>query len=163
MIPVLLGVTFIIFALLFITPGDPARLTLGEDATEEALQSFRVEYGLDKPFLMQYARFVYKAVVQGDIGRSYATRRPVTAEVSAAFPITIQLAAGSICLATFFGMTFGIICAIKQYSVFDNVTMVFAMLGISTPIFYTGIPMTSIRYYAFPGFSLWSYLPLSSL
>ena len=138
-IPVFLGVTFIIYGLLYFTPGDPARLSLGEDATQEALQEFKAEHGLDQPFLIQYARFVYKAVTEQDIGRSYASRRQVTAEVGSAFPITVTLAIGAICIATFFGMAFGIICAVKQYSIFDNIAMVFAMFGISTPIFYTGI------------------------
>lgn len=139
MIPVTLGVTFILFSLLYFTPGDPARLVLGEQATDENLQEFRHEYGLDKPFLMRYGLFLYNAVVHQDFGRSYSTHRPVLGELSNTFPVTLVLASGSIVLATILGMCFGIICAIKQYSIFDNVSMVIAMLGISTPIFYLGI------------------------
>jgi peptide/nickel transport system permease protein len=138
-IPVTLGVTFVLFSLLYITPGDPARLALGEDVPEESLQEFRREHGLDQPFLIRYGLFVYNAVVYQDIGRSYSTRRPVAGEIANTFPTTLKLAAGSILLATLLGMTFGIVCAIKQYSIFDNVCMVVAMLGIATPIFYLGI------------------------
>ena len=138
-IPVGLGVTFILFSLLYVTPGDPARLALGEQATDESLAEWRHEYGLDRPFFVRYGLFLYNAVVEQDLGRSYATRRPVTGELMHAFPITIDLAVGAIILATVLGMTFGIICAIKQYSFFDNITMIFAMLGISIPLFYLGI------------------------
>lgn len=138
-IPVALGVTFILFSLLYVTPGDPARLVLGQEATEESLQQFRHEHGLDRPFLVRYSLFVYNAVVHQDMGRSYATRRPVTGEILSTFPVTLNLALGATILATMMGLTFGIICAVKQYSIFDNVTMVVAMLGISTPIFYLGI------------------------
>jgi len=138
-IPVVLAVTFLLFTLLSMTPGDPALLALGDDAPPESLAEFRREHHLDKSYVVRYAFFVYNAVVHQDIGRSYATYRPVSKEITAAFPITIHLASGAIVLATILGMAFGIICAIKQYSIFDNVTMVIAMLGISTPIFYLGI------------------------
>ena len=139
MIPVLLGVTFILFSLLYITPGDPARLALGEEASERSLREFRQEHGLDKGFFTRYGLFVYNAVVHQDVGRSFITRRPVAGEIANTFPTTLKLALGAIVLATSLGLAFGIICAIKQYSIFDNVTMVIAMLGISTPIFYLGI------------------------
>jgi len=139
MIPVALGVTFIIFSLLYITPGDPARMVLGEEATETNLQEFRKLHGLDQPFLVRYGLFVYNAVVHQDMGRSFHTRRSVTVEILHVFPTTLNLALGAIVLATVLGLAFGIICAVKQYSIFDNVTMVIAMLGISTPIFYLGI------------------------
>lgn len=139
MIPVALGVTFILFSLLYLTPGDPARLVLGQEATEEHLREFRREHGLDRPLLVRYGLFVYNAVVHQDMGRSFATRRPVSGEIAAAFPITLNLSLGAIVLATALGLTFGIVCAVKQYSIFDNVTMIIAMLGISTPIFYLGI------------------------
>lgn len=138
-IPVMIAVTFLLFTLLSLTPGDPALLSLGEDAPPESLAEFRQEHNLDKPYLVRYAYFVYNAAVHQDLGRSYSTHRPVAGELNNAFPITIHLASGAIVIATILGMGFGIICAIKQYSFFDNATMVIAMLGISTPIFYLGI------------------------
>ena len=107
LIPVLIGVSFIVFSLLYLTPGDPARMVLGDQATEEAVQEFRNKEGLNDPFLMQYGRYVYKAL-QGDIGRSYMTRRPVSDEILSAFPATIKLAAFSMCIAILLGIPFGI-------------------------------------------------------
>lgn len=138
LLPVLLGVSFIVFSLLYITPGDPARMVLGDQATEEAVQEFRNKEGLDDPFLVQYGRYVYKAI-QGDIGRSYMTRRPVSDEILSAFPATIKLAALSMLIAILLGIPFGIISAIRQYSLFDSVTMIFAMVGLSMPVFWLGI------------------------
>ncbi|MBP6333303.1 MAG: nickel ABC transporter permease [Aminivibrio sp.] len=138
LLPVLVGVSFIVFSLLYITPGDPARMVLGDQATEEAVQEFRNKEGLNDPFLVQYGRYVYKAL-QGDIGRSYMTRRPVSDEILSAFPSTIKLAALSMVIAILLGIPFGIISAIRQYSLFDSVTMVFAMVGLSMPVFWLGI------------------------
>ncbi|MPL97917.1 Glutathione transport system permease protein GsiC [bioreactor metagenome] len=138
LLPVLVGVSFIVFSLLYITPGDPARMVLGDQATEEAVQEFRNKEGLNDPFLVQYGRYVYKAI-QGDIGRSYMTRRPVSDEILSAFPSTIKLAALSMVIAILLGIPFGIISAIRQYSLFDSVTMVFAMVGLSMPVFWLGI------------------------
>ena len=138
LLPVLVGVSFIVFSLLYITPGDPARMVLGDQATEEAVQEFRNKEGLNDPFLVQYGRYVYKAI-QGDIGRSYMTRRPVSDEILSAFPSTIKLAALSMVIAILLGIPFGIISAIRQYSLFDSVTMIFAMVGLSMPVFWLGI------------------------
>ncbi|MDK2959570.1 MAG: peptide/nickel transport system permease protein [Synergistaceae bacterium] len=138
LLPVLVGVSFIVFSLLYLTPGDPARMVLGDQATEEAVQEFRNKEGLNDPFLVQYGRYVYKAL-QGDIGRSYMTRRPVSDEILSAFPSTIKLAALSMMIAILLGIPFGIISAIRQYSLFDSVTMVFAMVGLSMPVFWLGI------------------------
>jgi peptide/nickel transport system permease protein len=138
LLPVLVGVSFIVFSLLYITPGDPARMVLGDQATEEAVQEFRNKEGLNDPFLVQYGRYVYKAL-QGDIGRSYMTRRPVSDEILSAFPSTIKLAALSMVIAILLGIPFGIISAIRQYSLFDSVTMIFAMGGLSMPVFWLGI------------------------
>ena len=138
LIPVLLGVSFIVFSLLYITPGDPARIVLGDQATEEAVQEFRNKEGLNDPFLVQYGRYVLNAM-KGDIGRSYMTRRPVSDEILSAFPYTIKLAALSMVIAILLGIPFGIISAIKQYSLFDSVTMIAAMVGLSMPVFWLGI------------------------
>ena len=139
MIPVGLGVTFLLFTLLALTPGDPARIVLGEEAPEESLQEFRREHNLDRSLPVRYGLFIYDAVVHQDMGRSFMTRRPVTNEVLNTFPVTLKLAAGSIVIATVLGLGFGIVCAVKQYSIFDNVSMVVAMLGISIPLFYLGL------------------------
>lgn len=139
MIPVGLGVTFLLFSLLYLTPGDPARIVLGDEASEESIQEFRHEHHLDRSLPVRYGMFIYDAVVHQDMGRSFMTRRPVIGEVLNTFPVTLKLATGSIVIATVLGLGFGIVCAVKQYSIFDNISMVIAMLGISVPLFYLGL------------------------
>jgi peptide/nickel transport system permease protein len=146
LIPVLIGVAFCVFTLLYLTPGDPARMVLGEMATEGAIREFRAKEGLDKPFLIQFGNYIYKAVTQGDIGRSYITKRPVMNEIMAAFPATLKLAAFAIIIAILVGLPCGILSAIKQYSIFDTLTMIFAMVGLSMPVFWLGLLL--ILYFA---------------
>ena len=139
LIPVLLGVAFCVFTLLYLTPGDPARMVLGDLATEEAVQEFRNREGLNDPFLIQFGNYVWKAVTKGDIGRSYVTKRSVAQEVLAAFPATLKLSALAMLIAILVGLPCGILSAIKQYSLFDTVTMIFAMIGLSMPVFWLGL------------------------
>lgn len=139
LIPVLLGVAFIVFLLLYITPGDPARIILGDQAPEETVLQLREEMGLNDPFLVQFGRYVFNLVVNQDIGKSYVTKQPVIDEILAVFPATLRLAASAVLLALVIGIPFGIISAIKQYSIFDSVTMVFALIGISMPVFWLGL------------------------
>ncbi|MDR3230087.1 MAG: ABC transporter permease, partial [Synergistaceae bacterium] len=138
-IPVLIGVAFCVFTLLYLTPGDPARMVLGEMATENAIREFRAREGMDKPFLVQFGNYVWKAVTQGDIGRSYVTKRPVMVEIMATFPSTLKLAAFAIVVAIIIGLPCGILSAIKQYSIFDTLAMIFAMIGLSMPVFWLGL------------------------
>lgn len=139
LIPVIIGVTFIIFTMMYITPGDPARIMLGESAKAEDVSRLREELGLDKPYIVQFGNYVKKAVLEQDIGRSYVTKRPVTTEVLDRFPATLKLAAFAIIIAVAIGIPIGIISATKQYSLFDNVAMVFALLGVSMPNFWQGL------------------------
>ena len=139
LIPVLLGVAFCVFTLLYLTPGDPARMILGDLAPEEAVQEFRNREGLNAPFLIQFGNYVWKAVTKGDIGRSYVTKRSVAQEVLAAFPATLKLSALAMLIAILVGLPCGILSAIKQYSLFDTVTMIFAMIGLSMPVFWLGL------------------------
>ena len=139
LIPVLLGVAFCVFTLLYLTPGDPARMVLGDLATEDAVQEFRNREGLNDPFLIQFGNYVWKAVTKGDIGRSYVTKRSVAQEVLAAFPATLKLSALAMVIAILVGLPCGILSAIKQYSLFDTVTMIFAMIGLSMPVFWLGL------------------------
>jgi len=139
LVPVLIGVSFIVFTLLYLTPGDPARMALGDQATEEAVQEFRNKEGLNDPCLVQFSRYIYKAAFHGDIGRSYVTKRPVTDEITATFPATLKLSALAVTIAILLGIPFGIISAIKQYSLFDSVTMFFALVGLSMPVFWLGL------------------------
>lgn len=139
LVPVILGVACIVFFLLYITPGDPARIILGDQAPEQAVLELREEMGLDDPFLVQFGRYTYNLVVKQDIGKSYVTKRPVIDELLAVFPATLKLSASAVLLALLVGIPFGIISAIKQYSIFDSITMIFALIGISMPVFWLGL------------------------
>lgn len=140
LIPVLLGVSFIVFSLLYITPGDPARMILGEQATQEQIDTLREDMGLDDSFIVQYVNYV-KDAITGDFGVSYATKSPVIEEILAVFPNTIKLAITSIILAIVVGILFGIVSAVKQYSLWDSLISIIAILGISMPMFWLGLLM----------------------
>lgn len=139
LIPVLFGVTFIVFTLMYITPGDPAKLILGEQASADTILALRQEMGLDQPYLVQYATYVKKAILQQDIGRSYVTNRPVMQEIMSVFPATFKLAISAMMVAILIGIPVGIISAIKQYSIFDTISMLIALLGVSMPVFWLGL------------------------
>jgi peptide/nickel transport system permease protein len=139
LIPVLFGVTFIVFTLMYITPGDPAKLILGEQASADTILALRQEMGLDQPYLVQYATYVKKAILYQDIGRSYVTNRPVMQEIMGVFPATFQLAISAMLVAILIGIPVGIISAIRQYSIFDTISMLIALLGVSMPVFWLGL------------------------
>jgi peptide/nickel transport system permease protein len=138
LIPTLLGVSVIVFSMLHMTPGDPAELLLGERATEEALVELREHLGLNEPLYVQYGMFL-KRLMKGDLGETIWTRQKVWTEVKQRFPATIELTVVALCIACFFGIIFGIISASKQYSIFDYVSMIGALAGVSMPIFWLGL------------------------
>ncbi len=138
MVPTLLGVTVIVFLMLHATPGDPAELLLGERATEEALHQVREHLGLNEPLHVQYGLFL-KRLMKGDLGETIWTRQKVWTEVKQRFPATIELALVALFISCFAGMILGIISATKQYSVFDYVSMLGALAGVSMPIFWLGL------------------------
>lgn len=138
MIPILLAVTFIVFTLMYITPGNPAELMLGQNATPEAVEKLEEELGLDRPFLVRYIDYLFN-LLRLDMGTSYTTKEPVMTRIWNCVPYTLELAAVSIFLAAIIGTPIGIISATKQYTAFDNITMVFALVGISMPVFWIGI------------------------
>ncbi len=137
-LPVLFGVTFLVFTMLFFTPGDPARIILGEQASQEAVNELRETMGLNDNFFTQFLRYCGNAL-RGDLGRSYTTNRPVFTELIEAFPQTLRLALMSVAIAILFGIPFGIISAVKQYSFFDHFVTLLAMVGISVPVFWSGL------------------------
>jgi peptide/nickel transport system permease protein len=140
LIPVMLGVSFVVFTIMFFTPGDPAKIMLGERAPAEEVALLRTQMGLDDPFIVQFFNFV-KNAVQGDLGRSLVTKRAVSAEIWSRFPATLQLSAAAVLIAVLMGIPIGIISATKQYSTFDMVSMVIALLGVSMPNFWQGMMM----------------------
>jgi len=138
MIPTLLGVTIIVFLMLHATPGDPAELLMGERATEESLEQLREHLGLNEPLHIQYGLFLSR-LLRGDLGETIWTRQKVWTEVKQRFPATIELSLVALCISCFAGMILGIISATKQYSLFDYVSMVGALAGVSMPIFWLGL------------------------
>lgn len=140
LIPVMLGVSLVVFTIMFFTPGDPAKIMLGERAPAEEVALLRTQMGLDDPFHIQFFNFV-KNAVQGDLGRSLVTKQPVAREIWARFPATLQLSAAAVLIAILMGIPIGIISATKQYSAFDMISMVIALLGVSMPNFWQGMMM----------------------
>ena len=138
LIPTLLGVSVIVFFMLRITPGDPAELLLGERATEEALHEIREHLGLNEPLHVQYGLFL-KRLMKGDLGETIWSRQKVWIEVKERFPATIELSVVALFISCFFGIIFGIISATKQYSIFDYLSMLGALIGVSMPIFWLGL------------------------
>ena len=138
LIPTLLGVSVIVFLMLQMTPGDPAELLLGERATEESLEQMREHLGLNKPLHVQYALFL-KRLLKGDLGETIWTRQKVWTEVKQRFPATIELSVMALSISCFFGVILGIISATRQYSIFDYISMLGALAGVSMPIFWLGL------------------------
>ena len=138
LIPTLLGVSILVFLMLHLTPGDPAELLLGERATDEALHQIREHLGLNEPLYVQYGMFL-KRLMKGDLGETIWTRQKAWIEVKQRFPATMELAVTALFIACLFGVTLGIISATKQYSIFDYVSMLGALTGVSMPIFWLGL------------------------
>ena len=128
----------LVFAIMSLTPGDPAQLILGENAPKEAVLKLRNDMGLNDPFFIQYFRFVKNAIM-GDFGRSYTTGREVFGEIFARFPNTLILAVIGIIISVCIGIPIGIISATRQYSFLDSFSMVIALLGVSMPVFWLGL------------------------
>lgn len=139
-IPVLLIISFICFMMIRLVPGDPVANMLGVNASKEAIAAQRAELGLDKPLLTQYGDFLVKAL-QGDLGKSITTRRPVIDEIAQRYPATLKLALGATVFAAVVGITFGVMSAVKQNKLTDNVIMVFSLLSVSTPSFFLALVM----------------------
>ena len=139
LIPVLLGVVFLIFTMMYFTPGDPATMVLGDQASEEQLTEWRAARDLDKPFLEQFVKYVWKIVSQGDFGISYKTGKNVTASLLERFPTTFVLAIATCVIAMVLGILLGILAANHQNTWIDSVLRVFGMAGVSMPIFWLGL------------------------
>ena len=168
MIPVLLGVLFIVFVLNELTPGDPAREMAGEHATEEDVEKLRGELGLDKPFIIRFGNYVVNIVTKGDLGRSMTTKQSVLKEVSERFPTTFLLTVVSMSVTLLLGVPAGIISATKQYSWIDNLCTGAGLIGVSMPIFWQGlmnILIFSLYLGWFPasGFYGWKYWILPAI
>lgn len=139
MLPVLLFVSAVVFALMYVAPGDPASIILGTDSTPERVTVLRHQMGLDRPFIVQLGLYVKNLVLHFDLGISYRTKTPVIYEILSRLPITITLTLFSMAIGIVFGIAAGVISAVKQYSWTDKITTVIALSGISMPSFWLAL------------------------
>jgi ABC-type dipeptide/oligopeptide/nickel transport system permease component len=156
LVPVLAGVSVIIFMVLHLAPGDPAEIMLGSQATQEDLVRLRAELGLDDPLHVQYARWLGH-VLRGDLGRSMWTKRPVLVEVLERFRATLVLTGAGLLLSTIGGIALGVASATRPNSLLDRTSAVASLFGASMPVFWLGIVLMVV-------FSLWlGWLPASGM
>lgn len=140
MIFVVFGVTWLVFTILYLSPMDPALNILGQTATPEQVAQFNSIYGLDKPYYIQLLN-TFKSLFSFDLGKSYVGNEDVVAALMRKFPITLELTFISLLIALVIAIPAGIISAIKQYSSFDYIFMLFALIGLSIPSFWMGLIM----------------------
>lgn len=138
LIPVVIGVTFLVFFIVSLTPGDTAAMIIGEGATQEAIKELRTEMGLDDPVIVQYGRYM-KDLLTGNMGDSYSNGKTVSSEIASRFPNTFKLTILSILVSIIISIPIGVVSATKQYSIFDSLGMVLALIGISMPSFWLGL------------------------
>ena len=138
LIPTLLGVLAVTFALLYLAPGDPVAAIVGERADSATVARVRQELRLDDPVPLRFARYV-GGVVRGDLGRSYITRRPIVRELAQRFPATLRLAGAAMLIAITFGLAIGILGALRPGSWADRIATLGAYLGISFPVYWVGL------------------------
>jgi len=156
LVPVLLGVSIIIFMVLHLSPGDPAEIMLGSQATQADLERLRTELGLTEPLYVQYVHWL-GLVVRGDLGRSIWMKRPVLAEVLGRFKATLVLTGAGLLLSTVVGLAFGIASAVRPNSLLDRASAVASLFGASMPVFWLGIVLMVV-------FALWlGWLPASGM
>ncbi|MCA9833287.1 MAG: ABC transporter permease [Thermomicrobiales bacterium] len=152
LVPILLGVSILIFTVMRLIPGDPARQALGPEATGEQVEALRKAWRLDEPIWVQYWAWLQRAIT-GDLGRSTVSRVPVVEELATRFPATLQLTVAAMVIAIVLGLAFGVAGAVWHNSAIDRVTMVIALLGICTPSFWLGLLLLlgfSVKLHWFP-------------
>ena len=139
MIPVLLGVAFLVFTILSLTPGDPGSIILGITAKPEDIAALNAEFGYDQPFLVRFFNYIGDIIFHFSLGTSYQTRQPVIEDIMARFPNTLLLTVFSMSIASILGISLGILSAVKQYSVLDHTLVVVALIFASIPGFWLGL------------------------
>jgi peptide/nickel transport system permease protein len=137
-LPVLLGVSLLTFLIMHLTPGDPATIILGPDADPVTVQALRHKLGLDQPLPVQYAQYLGR-LVRGDLGTSIRTNQPVSKELGARFPYTLELTVVSLVVSVVLGLGAGVLAAVKKGTIGDTLTMITSLLGVSAPSFWVGL------------------------
>jgi len=136
-VPVVWGVVTLVFLFLHLIPGDPVEILLGETALPADRESLRTELGLDKPLFEQYQNFLL-GILKGDLGRSVQQRKQVGRLILDRYPATLQLTGAAMVVSIVIALPAGILCGLRQYSLWDHSTMFFALLGVSMPTFWLG-------------------------
>lgn len=144
LIPTILGVVFIIFFVMNITPGDPARAMLGSSAPQADIDKLNHELGYDLPFIQKYFNYIYNMVANQDFGTSYFTKQSVFAEIWPRYIVTIKLALMGVILSSVIGIPLGIYAAVKQYSLWDTIPSILAFLIAAVPSFVLGMVLLFI-------------------
>ncbi len=167
LIPVLIGVTFIIFSLMAIAPGNPGRAILGTSATEEAVVQFNTKIGYYDPFIVRYGKFLW-GLLRFDLGTSYSSSTSVLVEIVKRFPTTLKIAAYSMLFAVGLGVPLGTLSAVKQYSFVDNLSRVTSISLAAIPFFWLGLMMIywfSLKLGWFPsyGITTWKHFVMPTV
>ncbi|TPJ37976.1 ABC transporter permease [Mesorhizobium sp. B2-5-13] len=164
---ILLGVSLITFALLYLLPADPVRQIAGRSATPQTVENIRQQLGLDQPFIVQYWHYLTK-LVSGDLGRSYIQRSEVTELIVSRLPASLLLMLGAILCELLIGLSMGLVAAVKRGTATDQTLMVASFVGVSAPQFVVGLLLLyvfAVRLSWFPigGYGTWRHLVLPSL
>lgn len=159
-IPITLGVTFIVFFILSLTPGDPGRLILGMNATAQEVETLNHKLGADQSFFIRFFSYIRDALLHGDFGISYNSQRPVIDEITAAFPHTLKLTLWGTIIANLIGIPIGIYSAVRQYSAVDVGSTIVAMFFAAVPQFWLALMMIllfSLKFHMLPpsGIDTW--------
>ena len=146
---IMLGVSVLVFLMLRMIPGDPARLLLGEFATQEDLTRLRTQMGLDRSYPVQYGIYLAN-ILQGDLGNSLRNGSPVATEIGVRLVATLELAVAAMLIASLVGIAAGVVSSVRPYSVFDYGSMFMALIGVSMPIFWLGLMLMYLLAVMFP-------------
>ncbi len=166
-IPIMLGVVFIVMGTMDVIPGDPAAMMLGQGATQDMVTRLRAELGLDRPLAVRYVEYLGR-LLRGDLGHSIVDGRPVSEEIRQAWTATLELGAAALVLTVVVGVTAGAFAAHWRDSVFDGASRVLALVGLSMPVFWTGIVFIlvfslELRWLPSGGRGAWPHLVLPAV
>lgn len=164
---ILLGVSFITFALLYLLPADPVRQIAGRSATPETVANIRAQLGLDQPFIVQYARYL-GSLLQGDLGRSYLQKTEVGTLIVSRLPASLLLMAGAIVCELILGLAMGVVAALRRGTGTDNILMIVSFVGVSAPQFVVGLLLlyvfaVQLRWFPIGGYGTFAHLVLPAM